>query len=299
MNKFAINCPACDEIVEVPIGIRSLCPNCQAEIEPDIFHVVEQQNKRQQLRIEQTKNILRNALKSKDAKDYWKELKAWSLLDDPMPSPPGLLDYPVEPEADAGKPTPPIYLDYPPEPQKPDFNPGHSTYPPAPQKSVLFSDSNYEQAYLAWAERIKQIEMENQRLYDENVAAIEHWNLQQPENKKRAITERKYVEDINHGRKSEYEAALEKWKQRQIEGDESEAQVKAGYKLLEPRAVKFYCKIVLQFSNFHNLPVDFRRDYDLEYIPETKILVIDHALPAPDDLSRIKEVKFIESKEKV
>ena len=286
MNKFAINCPACDEIVEVPIGIRSLCPSCKAEIEPDIFYVVEQQNKREQLRIEQTKNILRNALKSKDAKDYWKELKAWSLLDDPMPAPPELLGFPAEPEFNEIEPTPPTYLEYLPEP-----NPD----------SLAGTSYDFENKYAVWAYDIKQTEAENQRRWNEHVAALERWNSRRIEHEKAVVTQPdkvKYVEGINQGRKNEYEAALEQWKQRQIEGEKSEAQVKAGYKLLEPRAVKFYCKIVLQFSNFHNLPIDFRRDYDLEYIPETKILVVDHALPAPDDLSRIKEVKFIESKEK-
>jgi len=103
----------------------------------------------------------------------------------------------------------------------------------------------------------------------------------------------KKIEAENQKRKGEHMAALEQWKEGQIKNQEAVSLVKAGYESLEPEAVKLYCKLVLQFSD---LPDGFRSDFDLEYIPETKILIIDHALPAPDDLNRVKEVEYVQSK---
>ena len=86
------------------------------------------------------------------------------------------------------------------------------------------------------------------------------------------------------------------WKAEQIKLQESVAISKAGYESREPEGIKLYCKLVLQFSN---LPDGFGRDFDLEYIPETKILIVDHALPSPDDLNRVKDVKFVESRQQL
>jgi hypothetical protein len=98
-------------------------------------------------RLEQTQNILRPALDSKHAID-WEKLTG---------------DYP------AAKPAPPVYLEYPPEPQRSDAK-YQSLNDYSSQKFAFVLD------YEAWAKLVKQIETENQRLYDKNVAAIEQWN---------------------------------------------------------------------------------------------------------------------------
>lgn len=57
--------------------------------------------------------------------------------------------------------------------------------------------------------------------------------------------------------------------------------------------VTYRCERVLFLSKF---PAGLRRDVNLAYISETKILIVDHSLPAPKDLPRVKEVKYVKSR---
>src|SRR3989304_1476104 len=58
-------------------------------------------------------------------------------------------------------------------------------------------------------------------------------------------------------------------------------------------AVLDYCELVLSNSKY---PDNFPQEYDLDYNPETKILIVDYSLPSPDVLPKIKEVKYAQSK---
>jgi len=170
-----------------------------------------------QARLGRTVDILRPALAVKHAIDWDK-----------------LVDRTIEPE-----PTHATYVEYPPELKQPGA-----------------IDERYVREYTAWAETVKQIEAENQRRYNESVAAIEKWNAH------RAAQ----LEDVTT--------------------------LRAGYESLIPRGVEWYCKFVLVFSQFQD---GSQREFSLEYVPESKILIVDYALPAPDDLVRIKEVKYVKA----
>lgn len=271
-DNFRIPCTSCGAKIppRTAESHAGLCESCfgklsglESAVEQTSFH---------QTRLGQIKTILHSALGAKEEMDLFEQLNVRSLVT--IPSSPELLDTPARPE-----PAPPTYLGFPPEP-RPESFPGAS----------------FEKAYARWADDVKRIEAENQQRYERNVAAIRHWNKHRAKREQdmAAWHERfQKVEAENLKRTNEYAAALERWKAKQIKYQESDALVKAGYESREPEAVKLYCKIVLQFSN---LPDGFRRDFDLEYIPETQILIVDYALPAPNNLSRVKEVKFVESR---
>ena len=57
-----------------------------------------------------------------------------------------------------------------------------------------------------------------------------------------------------------------------------------------------YCKMVLSNSEY---PESFPRKYNIDYNPTNKILVVDFALPSPDDVPNLKEVKYIISKDEI
>lgn len=275
---FQVNCPACGEPVSVPIGIRSACPSCQCEIEPDIYYVADQLASRHKERLNHIRNILRIKLESKAETDIWQRLVARTLVT--IPASPQLLEVPPKPEFI--EPAPPAYLDFPPEPQQ-------ETLPVA----------RFEKAYARWAENIKRIEAENQRRYERSAATIKHWNKTRTQREQEVAEWRdrfEKVETENLKRTSEHEVALEHWIAEQIKVQESADLVKRGYESLQPDAIKLYCKVALQLSQ---LPEGFPADFDLEYIPETKILIVDYALPCPGDLSRVKEVKFVESRQEL
>ncbi len=117
----------------------------------------------------------------------------------------------------------------------------------------------HEQEVVVWTETCSQVEAENLRSHEESTKAIERWN-----------------------------ACRVEYKQRET------ARLKAEYESLLPEAVVDYCKRVLSLSDF---PDDSRRKLNLEYVPATKILIVDYLLPAPDDLPRVKELKYVKSRD--
>ncbi len=65
---------------------------------------------------------------------------------------------------------------------------------------------------------------------------------------------------------------------------------RAAYFSKETEAVIEYCDMVLSFSAY---PDHFPKEFDLDYNPETKILVVDYSLPPPENIPRVNEVKFV------
>jgi len=228
--------------------------------------------------LDKTRNILRAALEHKKAIAYWDYFYVRPLAS--SPASPELLECPAKPEFNDPEPPPPTYLEYPPEP-KPD------------------SVSDFERAYSDWSWHIKQIESENQHRYDENVAAITNWSYGRAEHEKvvaawpEAVRK---VESENERRKAEQLAVVERWQKEQIKNQESLAVLKTGYKCLRPEAVGNYCKLVLQCSD---LPNGLGRKCDFEYIPESKTLIVDHALPSPEDIVYVKKVDYVQASAKL
>jgi len=138
-------------------------------------------------------------------------------------------------------------------------------YPPEPQRSdakygslndATLREYAFVRDYEIWAKTVKQIENENQCRYDQHVVLIEQWSGE-------------VAKQIS-----------------QIQA------FKTNYESLDVDYVKQYCKLVLTFSKFSD---GSPREFDLEYIPESRILIVDHSLPAPDDLIRVKEVKYVKA----
>ena len=112
-------------------------------------------------RLERTRNILCPALESKHAIDFKKLICDWQAA---KSAPPNFLKCPSKPQAK--EPTIQNYAEYPPEPQRTDVKYQSSDNP-------IDREYAFVRDYQAWAETVKRIEAGNQRLYDENVAAIE------------------------------------------------------------------------------------------------------------------------------
>src|SRR5699024_1814484 len=55
-----------------------------------------------------------------------------------------------------------------------------------------------------------------------------------------------------------------------------------------------YCDMVLSHSHY---PDVFPQEFDIEYNPETKILIVDYSLPAPEDIPTLKQVKYVQSRD--
>jgi restriction system protein len=100
---------------------------------------------------------------------------------------------------------------------------------------------------------------------------------------------------------TEYAGALRKWEEEKKAFLNSQAEANAAvdarreqYEQKIPDAIIDYCDMVLSNSKY---PDSFPREWDLDYRQETKILLVDYRLPAIEDLPKVKEVKYIQSRD--
>ncbi len=107
--------------------------------------------------------------------------------------------------------------------------------------------------------------------------------------------------------KSAYEESLKIYQNNLVGWDKKKQQFiqeqKARNSLVDTRRLAYvvgkdagiedYCDVVLSSSTY---PDYFPQDYELDYAASTKTVVIDYQLPAPDQLPRVKEVKFVKSR---
>jgi restriction system protein len=63
-----------------------------------------------------------------------------------------------------------------------------------------------------------------------------------------------------------------------------------------PEMIIEYCDMVLSASDY---PDYFPKEFDLDYNPVTKILIVEYSLPAPDALPTVKEVKYVQSRDEL
>jgi len=91
----------------------------------------------------------------------------------------------------------------------------------------------------------------------------------------------------------EWQTAEERYYQKQTENNKRVEKQKQSYLTVEPSAIVDYCDMVLSNSEY---PDFFPQDYDLDYNPENKILIIEYILPDIDDIPTLIEVKYIQSR---
>ena len=115
------------------------------------------------------------------------------------------------------------------------------------------------------------------------------------------------VDNINHQIDLDFKNDLKKWKinvnewektkreffeQQEIYNDKID-EIKKEYLNNNPDSIVSYCEMVL--NNSKN-PEDFPNNFQLEYNPENKILILEYELPSLELMPNIKEVKYISSR---
>ncbi|MBA2176147.1 restriction endonuclease [Halobacillus locisalis] len=117
------------------------------------------------------------------------------------------------------------------------------------------------------------------------------------EEKKEEIIEQNKLKD------EQYQEEMKKWEEEkkefelyQKETNEAIEQQRKNYLLKDPVAVIDYCDMVLSNSEY---PDEFPQEFDIDYNPETKILIVDYSLPSPGDVPTLKEVKYVQSRDEL
>lgn len=60
--------------------------------------------------------------------------------------------------------------------------------------------------------------------------------------------------------------------------------------------IQYFEMVLLCYQNDAQYPDTFPIDFDLHYNPDNKILIVDYSLPAPDDLPKLIEIRYIAKK---
>ncbi len=151
---------------------------------------------------------------------------------------------------------------------------------------------------------------------DAYIKELEIWENKKKEfladNKLSWLIQKQKIDKINQKLKLQYETELkayevtyikelEKWENKKkeffVEQDilNKEIQVrKENYFQSEPDAIHHYSKKILSNSKYYN---EFPQEFELEYNPENKILLVDYQLPSADDIPTLKEVKYVQCRD--
>ncbi|MEQ8336583.1 MAG: restriction endonuclease [Cyclobacteriaceae bacterium] len=228
-------------------------------------------------------NILLHTLPIDDAVD-WESLKDFS--DFPEENPKGNLAYELEKIKFPSKPT---LKDDPIKPIESNYEPKISLIDKIitsrKERKINEANSEYKQALAKWEKDC----LENKKL-NSNLTSTYEKEVEQVNNKIEEI-KRKY---------DELEAKWKKKKQDFLETHESNNKkidlLKEAYLKGEPLAVLQNCELVLNNSQY---PDSFPRDFDIEYNPQNRTIVLDYTLPSPSHLPTLKEVKYIATKKEL
>lgn len=234
-------------------------------------------------KLKEVESILEHTLNIDDSIDWdsLKNKKAYST-----PNPKNNLKKELE---SIIQPDLPNYESIPFEPEKKYFEPKlnllDNLIPLLKSKKIEKGLNAYKNALSIWESRKKQIEEKNQVLELEYSIAIQKYEqeLERVKNNYRKL-EKKWEED-----KQLYNQELEKQHSKVEE-------MKKLYYSLEPNSVVEYCEMVLNNSEY---PESFPKDFDIEYNPESKLLVVEYTLPNPDQFPKISEVKYVISKKEI
>lgn len=123
-------------------------------------------------------------------------------------------------------------------------------------------------------------------------ARLKKWEQQKEQtnrdNKKRELLFNQAVK-IFENKKNEFEEE----KRRDNEALEN---IKSRYTEKDPKAIEEYCDLVLNGSQY---PDYFPKNWVLEYRKDSRIIVVEYDLPAPDQLPMVESYKYIKSRDEV
>ena len=245
--------------------------------------------------LQQLDSILARTLTVDDTVD-WESLKETQ----PFPKP--------EPQFPSPIPKPSLFVipkpSYPELPKKPEET--DSSY----QVELTFLDrsiaSRRKKKELA-ARKQFEADLEKWRCYKANADAeyavvLEHWE------EEKAETELEYAEDLTRWQEKannvsdKYAEEKENWKRARddyLKARDSTylaiEEQKLNYMVGEdPQAILDYCDIVLSNSRY---PDYFPQSYELDYNPDSKLIVADYQLPPLDSIPTLKSVRYIQSRD--
>lgn len=214
----------------------------------------------------------------------------WNSLKDKkkfkVPNPKNLLQNELEKLI---SPSAPSYRQIPPEPDKAMFQPSFSLvekiFKSLKEKKVALWDEMYQSSLSVWKQGVLETTSYNKRLQEEFQE-----KLVEIDERKKIIIAR-------------YDKLEAEWKKQEAEFYELQNEhnlkidkLKESYFQGNAEAIIQYCELVLNNSIY---PDSFPKDFELDYNPITKMLLVDYILPAPEQLPTLIEVKYVAAKKEL
>lgn len=128
------------------------------------------------------------------------------------------------------------------------------------ENKINYSKVFYENDYRAWQEQKKNIHLLNTEREKQYAIDLNRWEAE----KQNFLDKQKETNDAVEKRRKEY---LDK----------------------VPEAIIEYCDLVLSESEY---PDYFPQEFDIDYNPQNKILIVEYTLPSYDDMPKVKEITY-------
>jgi len=321
--------------LEATAALRRLVVTAQATSPDQKIALAEARTAEAEQQINQLENILVNAI-GRDTRIQWEDLKDYSEFAKPRPAEafvrPPVVKEPImpRPPVEPVKPKVPQKLVPPdlsekPSPDEPRFRTVGSALlsviPGIAQKRERDGSSLFLKAREAWNAKVRAYN-EQVAAYNDSLLKLRETYRDDKETYRRLMAQ--YEEECRTLRqgyedhvktanqvyendlireKAKYRRNLSQWdderalfyaKQRkrntEIDGR------RQGFLECKSADVIEYCDMVLSRSDYPNY---FPQRFDMDYIEETKTLVLDYYLPHLEDLPKIKEWKYVQSKDAV
>jgi restriction system protein len=247
---------------------RSSEAKLKRELYEEKKQIAFQRTKEAQDILECLRNTLRHTLNYNDAID-WEKLKDFST-------------FPIQ------KPTKPTF---PPRPE------------PAPTpREPLPSDPRY-QPQLGFTDKLFASRRAKKVANAAALYQLDHqsWWQQKQAIVSANITKQKEYEALVQRIEEDYNRTIRDWElqvttfvQKQQEQNSAVDRQKDNYLSGSPDAILAYCDMVLSDSDYQDF---FPQEFELDYNPETKIVVADYSLPAPENIPTLQEVKYVASRD--
>ena len=187
------------------------------------------------------------------------------------------------------QPPQPTFRKLPKEPYKGIYEPQLSlvdkVFKPLKKKKIRQAEILYQEVMTAWKKSVDETNSFNINLKEQHEQKIK-----EVEEQKQAVY--KHFDALE----KDWEREKKAYNDSQKEHNETTAKLKENYFSKNADAFIQYCKIVLKNSQY---PETFPKDFDLDYNSDSKVLIVEYVLPAPDDLPTLRDVKYITAKKEL
>jgi len=212
--------------------------------------------------------LLRDTL-TRDDTIHWETLKDRRAFPHPRPTP-------------APRPPPSAQGTAPREPQQTDapYNPRLTVLdrlaPGRWNRKLEASHAQFQLDHARWREETTQFQQSEQRRCAAHETALRAWHAKEQERLRR------------------WQTAKALFEKKQVERNAAIDADRTAYERGEPEAIVDYCELVLGRSPY---PDSFPKTFEVIYEPGSRTVHVNYTLPAPVDLPRIKEVKYVQSRD--